>query len=83
MDISNTLQFINFLQDHQDWYTNYFIALAPKLELGGCFTAHNVSWINDSDITAFLDYVNSLPNFETTINTASSSGISISYKRAD
>jgi len=67
----------------KDWYTNYFIALAPKLEVGGCFTAHNVSWTDDSGVSAFLDYVYSMPNFETTINRASSSGISISYKREE
>ena len=57
-----------FSDADKDWYTNYFIALAPKLEVGGCFTAHNVSWTDDSDIIAFLDYVNSMPNFETIIN---------------
>ena len=25
------------------WYKNYLIAVLPKLEVGGCFTAHNVS----------------------------------------
>jgi hypothetical protein len=34
-------------------------------------------------IREFLDYVKSLPNFKTTIDTTSSSGISISYKIAE
>jgi len=41
-----------------------------------------VTWTYDRGIKDFLEYVNSLPNFETTINRASSEGISISYKRA-
>jgi caffeoyl-CoA O-methyltransferase len=71
-----------FSDADKEWYKNYFIVLAPKLEVGGCFTAHNVTWTYDRGIKDFLEYVNSLPNFETTINRASSEGISISYKRA-
>ena len=71
-----------FSDADKDWYKKYFMALAPKLEVGGCFTAHNVLWIDDRGIREFLDYVQSLPNFETTINRASREGISISYKRA-
>jgi len=71
-----------FSDADKDWYRNYFIALAPKLQVGGCFTAHNVAshW---RGIQEFLDYVRSLPNFETTIDRSSQAGISISYKTAD
>jgi caffeoyl-CoA O-methyltransferase len=71
-----------FSDADKDWYKNYFIALAPKLEVGGCFTAHNVAshW---GGIQEFLDYVQSLPNFATTIDRSSSAGVSISYKTAD
>ena len=69
------------------WYKNYLIAVLPKLEVGGCFTAHNVSarrgWRRGGGIGEFLDYLESLPNMETTIDHSSWSGISISYKRAD
>jgi len=71
-----------FSDADKDWYKNYFIALAPKLEVGGCFTAHNASG-GYSGIREFLEYVQSLPNFETTINRSSSAGISISYKKAE
>ncbi len=71
-----------FSDADKDWYKNYFIALAPKLEVGGCFTAHNVAAGNWRGIREFLDYVRSQPNFETTIDRSSSSGISISYKIA-
>ena len=71
-----------FSDADKDWYKNYFIDLAPKLEIGGCFTAHNVAsgW---GGIQEFLDYVQSRPNFETTIDRSSSAGISISYKIAE
>ena len=70
-----------FCDADKEWYKNYFVALAPKLEVGGCFTAHNVSWRSDRGIKEFLDYVLSLPNFETRIDRSSQQGISISYKK--
>ena len=71
-----------FSDADKDWYTNYFIALAPKLEVGGCFTAHNASNTGSKGIREFIDYIKGLPNFKTTIDTTSSAGISISYKIA-
>jgi caffeoyl-CoA O-methyltransferase len=71
-----------FSDADKDWYKNYFTALAPKLEIGGCFTAHNAA-SNWGGIKEFLDYVQSLPNFDTTIDRSSSAGISISYKVAE
>lgn len=64
------------------WYKNYFIAMEPKLEVGGCFTAHNTS-MRVQGISEFLEYVESRKNFVTTIDKNSRSGISISYKRAE
>ncbi len=72
-----------FSDADKDGYKDYFLALAPKLEVGGYFTAHNVSWCFDRGIREFMDYVYGLPNFETTINRASREGISISYKMAE
>jgi len=71
-----------FSDADKDWYKNYFMALAPKLEIGGCFTAHNAAsyW---GGIKEFLDFVQSRPNFDTTIDRSSSAGISISYKVAE
>jgi caffeoyl-CoA O-methyltransferase len=71
-----------FSDADKDWYKNYFISLAPKLEVGGCFTAHNASNTGMEGIREFMDYVKSLPNFKTTIDTTSRAGISISYKIA-
>ncbi|RJR30153.1 MAG: methyltransferase [Desulfobacteraceae bacterium] len=69
-----------FSDADKEWYTQYFKDIDAKLVSGGCFTAHNVNhaW---GDIKRFLDYVQSLPNYRTTIDRSSSSGISISYKR--
>jgi predicted O-methyltransferase YrrM len=70
-----------FSDADKEWYKNYFVDLVPKLEVGGCFTAHNVSWRSDRSIKEFLDYVLSLPNFETRIDRSGQQGISISYKK--
>ena len=71
-----------FSDADKGWYKNYFVDIEPKLKVGGCFTAHNVS--NPyGGIKEFLDYVKSLPNFKTTIVRKSRSGISVSYKKAE
>ena len=68
-----------FSDADKGWYKNYLELLLPKLEEGGCFTAHNV--LNRyNGIEEFLDYANSLPNMVTTIIRSSRSGISTSYK---
>ncbi|MBL7175545.1 MAG: class I SAM-dependent methyltransferase [Desulfobacteraceae bacterium] len=72
-----------FSDADKDWYKNYFVILAPKLKVGGCFTAHNALSRYDRGISEFLEHVRSLSNFETTINRASHAGISISYKKAE
>ena len=64
------------------WYKNYFIAMDSKLEIGGCFTAHNTA-MRASGISEFLDYIESLKNYQTKIDKSSRSGISISYKLKD
>jgi caffeoyl-CoA O-methyltransferase len=75
-----------FCDADKDWYKNYFVAVLPKLTVGGVFTAHNVSermrrggW-GSAD---FVEYVLSLPNMETTFAEGSRAGLSISYKRAE
>jgi len=72
-----------FVDADKDWSKNYFTALAPKLEVGGCFTAHNARNTGMKGMGDFLDYVKGLPDYKTTIDTTSSSGISISYKIAE
>jgi caffeoyl-CoA O-methyltransferase len=68
-----------FSDADKEWYTQYFKDVDGKLEPGGCFTAHNVT--NDfAGIGDFLDYVRGRPNYETTIDRTSRSGISVSCK---
>ena len=75
-----------FCDADKDWYKNYLIAVLPKIEVGGCFAAHNVSgrqgW-GQWGTGEFYDYLLTLANMETTIERASRSGISLSYKRAE
>lgn len=61
------------------WYKNYFIAMAPKLKVGACFTAHNTA-MRINGIGDFLTYIESLDDYNTAIDKSSRSGISISYK---
>ena len=74
-----------FCDADKGWYKNYLIAVLPKLEVEGCFTAHNVSGRRGRrqyGIGDFVEYLESLPNMETTYDDSSWSGISISYKRS-
>jgi predicted O-methyltransferase YrrM len=71
-----------FLDADKGWYARYFRAVLPKLEVGGCFTAHNVSGRRMRGIGEFLDELDSTPGLETEIVRASRSGISVSYKRS-
>lgn len=65
-----------FCDADKEWYTNYFKALAPKLTVGGCFTAHNTY---QRGVREYLNYVRSLPNYETTIDNRGG-GMGITYK---
>jgi len=69
-----------FSDADKEWYKEYLKEVEPKLVIGGCFTAHNVANAYEG-IKEFLDYIRSLPNYQTTIDRSSSSGISISYKK--
>ncbi len=75
-----------FSDADKEWYTKYFVDVYPKLSKGGCFTAHNMSMRGregsmGDGIREFLDHLKTVPGLETTIDTSSRSGISISYKR--
>ena len=85
-DLKGPFDFV-FSDADKDWYKNYFIDVDPKLKVGGCFTAHNISdrgrgYGGYGGQSAFLDYVKSLKNYETTVN-SSGGGVSISYKKSE
>ena len=72
-----------FSDADKDWYKNYFVAVSPKLVVKGCFTAHNVSRGRRGfgGIREYIEYVESLPHYSTTIDSRGA-GMSISYKTA-
>ena len=75
-----------FCDADKGWYKNYLIAVLPKLKMGGCFTAHNVSGRRGRGrwgIGEFVDYLESLPYMETSYERPSWAGISVSYKRSE
>lgn len=72
-----------FSDADKDWYKNYLVAVLPKLQKGGCFTAHNVSNTGMAGIRGFLDELSGRPDMKTTIDRSSPAGLSISYKTAD
>jgi caffeoyl-CoA O-methyltransferase len=86
-DLVNTLEgpfdFV-FSDADKEWYKQYFVDVAPKLVVGGCFKAHNVSGVRGGygGIHEYALYVTKLKNFETTFNT-SGAGVAISYKKSD
>jgi caffeoyl-CoA O-methyltransferase len=80
-ELPGTYDFV-FSDADKYWYKNYFMDMDPKLEINGCFTAHNTA-MRVAGISEFLDYVESLDHYETTYAPNSRSGISISYKTAE
>ena len=74
-----------FSDADKGWYINYFKDVDPKLESGGCFSAHNVrsgssGRRGSSGSEAYLEYVQSLDNYNTTVDD-SGGGVAISYKK--
>lgn len=80
-----------FIDADKDWYTNYAKALIPKVERGGCITAHNVEEPRPgyrgryrlSGTDEYYQYMKSLPEFETSIHPRSIAGIAISCKKKE
>jgi caffeoyl-CoA O-methyltransferase len=72
-----------FIDADKEWYTNYAKAVIPKLEVGGCMAAHNVSepgrWRGGQG-AAYYTYVKSLPFFDTTILNGQ---LAVSYKQSE
>jgi predicted O-methyltransferase YrrM len=77
-----------FIDADKDWYINYAKATIPKLEPGGCITAHNVEerapayrggYVSDTD--RYFQYMKDRPDFETSVHPLSRAGIAMSYKK--
>lgn len=69
-----------FSDADKDWYVQYFKDIHPKLKKGGRFTAHIVLQ-NIGGIREYMEFVNKHPDYVTTVDKSSSSGIAISYKK--
>ncbi|MFC2156489.1 O-methyltransferase [Acidobacteriota bacterium] len=76
-----------FIDADKDWYTNYAKAVIPKLEDGGCITAHNVYQSRGGRGRggfgggAYFEYMSSQTEFESSILSESRSGVAVSYKK--
>lgn len=72
-----------FSDADKEWYKNYFIDIAPKIKIGGCFVAHNISQRRrQGGISEFVNHIESQSNFKTTYNNQGG-GVSISYKTSE
>jgi len=78
-----------FSDADKDWYTRYFEWMLPKLEVGGCFAAHNVRQSSSrsggrgrggsSGTDAFVQTLVATDGLDTTFYT-SGGGLSVSFK---
>jgi len=66
-----------FSDADKGWYTQYFVDLAPKMALGGCYLSHNIGM---RGMQAYLDVLRSEPGFETTIERDRTTGISVTCR---
>lgn len=78
-DLKGPFDFV-FSDADKDWYVQYFKDIHPKLKKGGRFTAHNVLMYS-AGIREFMEYINNHPEYQTSVDRSSSSGISISLKK--
>jgi len=67
-----------FSDADKDWYTQYFIDVAPKLLPGGCYTSHN---IHMRGMAGYVEYLRSRSDFETRIEDERTSGIGVTCRR--
>jgi len=71
-----------FVDADKGWYTHYFEMLLPKLEAGGCYTAHNVSRRSGGWVREFLAALEATPGLETeVVEPGPGRGMSVSYYR--
>jgi predicted O-methyltransferase YrrM len=67
-----------FSDADKNWYTQYFIDLAPKMAPGGCYTSHNIGmW----GMKEYLDHLKRQSDFETFIEDDRTSGIAVTCRR--
>jgi len=71
-----------FCDADKDWYNNYLEAVLPKLAVGGCFAAHNISegGYEAGYSRRFLRLVRNYSFLETTLF-AGGAGMSLTYRK--
>ena len=76
-----------FIDADKEWYIHYAKAIVPKIEAGGCLTAHNVEDLEpasgrryENGTGEYYRYMKSMPDFETQIHPKSRYGVAVSYK---
>lgn len=73
-----------FSDADKEWYRNYLDAALPKLQVGGCYTTHNVSsggWGRRGGGNGdYVTYLLAVPGLETTFDNRGA-GMAISYKK--
>lgn len=71
-----------FSDADKGWYQNYFEAVDPKLNVGGCYATHNVSDRGGRGSNyAYLQFLQALDHYETSVDN-SGGGMAISFKKA-
>lgn len=76
--LSGSYDFV-FSDADKEWYTKYFQAIWPRIPVGGCFSAHNVT-MDAQGIHEFLVHLKTVKDGETTIDKKSRAGLSITCK---
>jgi caffeoyl-CoA O-methyltransferase len=73
-----------FCDADKDWLINYLAAVLPKMPIGSCFVAHNISerGYEAGYSREFLRYARGLSQLETTL-IRGGAGMSVSYKKAE
>jgi len=75
-----------FSDADKNWYKQYFIDLAPKMTPGGCYTTHNISGRQGEfhgSTREYVDFLKNRPDFETAVENSRSTGMAVSYKKAE
>jgi caffeoyl-CoA O-methyltransferase len=76
-EIEGPFDFV-FSDADKDWYRQYFADLAPKVAPGGCYVTHNVGMRHRGG--GYLEFLESRPDFVTTIERSRTTGMSVSCK---
>lgn len=72
-----------FLDADKEWNLEYAKALLAKMSQGGCIAVHNMAGRGRGWTREYWDFMTARSDFETKVETASSGGIVLSFKKKD